>query len=182
MSYFLRVFCKSSELLPSKEILDFIQNGYFFDEMPRFEFQNGAVNTSQSDWQSIKVHYQNGKHPITIERNVNDQLLRQEIKEIIESLALSHLSNKQAEIIHHLSNSKQVIAIEIDPIGLIDAGWEMLDCLEARLASTLSGIVYAPDEGFYDEKLQPIWQLNGHHPTSLTTQTSPNQNNIAVGR
>jgi hypothetical protein len=35
----------------------------------------------------------------------------------------------------------------------------MLDCLEAYLAKKLSGIVYAPDDGFYDEALQPIYKL-----------------------
>jgi hypothetical protein len=56
-----------------------------------------------------------------------------------------------------LVTSREII--EIDYSGLTDAAWEMLDCLEAYLAKKLSGIVYAPEDGFYDENLQPICKL-----------------------
>jgi hypothetical protein len=67
--------------------------------------------------------------------------------------------NQQQDLIQKLTATKQVIAIEIDYSGLTDAAWEMLDCLEAYLAKNLSGIVYAPEDSFYDENLQPIYNL-----------------------
>jgi hypothetical protein len=67
--------------------------------------------------------------------------------------------NQQQDLIQKLATTKQVIAIEIDYSGLTDAAWEMVDCLEAYLAKKLSGIVYAPEDGFYDENLQPIYNL-----------------------
>ncbi|HEY9742727.1 MAG TPA: hypothetical protein V6C90_19760 [Coleofasciculaceae cyanobacterium] len=36
MSYFLRVYCQSPQLVPSKEITDFIRDGWYFDEPPNF--------------------------------------------------------------------------------------------------------------------------------------------------
>lgn len=170
MSYFLRVFCQSAEFLPSQEISEFIQNGYFFDEMPSLRVNPDVANTSESAWQSIHINYQNGKRPIIIQRNVSDRLLQQEIKEITEKLNYSPGVSQNTQIIQHLRNTKQIIAFEIDFNGLTDAGWEMLDCLEADLASKLTGIIYAPDDGFYDENLQPILSLNGDDVSSVTTE------------
>jgi predicted RNA binding protein YcfA (HicA-like mRNA interferase family) len=68
-------------------------------------------------------------------------------------------SDEEIEVVDKLATSKQIIAIEIDYFELTDAAWEMLDCLEAYLAKKLFGIVYAPEDGFYDEPLQPLYKL-----------------------
>jgi hypothetical protein len=172
MSYFLRVFCQSAKLLPSQEVSEFIQNGYFFDEMPLLKVHPDVANTSESDWQSIHVHYQNGKRPIIIQRNVNDRLFQQEIKEILENLNCSPGFKQTNNIVQHIRNTKQIIAFEIDFDGLIKAGWKMLDCLEAYLASKLTGIIYAPDDGFYDETLQPILLSNRDGVSSVAPEKS----------
>ena len=159
MSYFLRVFCQSPQLLPSNEITDFIRDGWYFDEPPHFEVQSSAEADDETHWKLITVHYQTDKRPVRIELNVNDQLLASEIEGTIEVIRKSGQLNQQQNLVEKLAASQQVIAIEIDYLGLTDAAWEMLDCLEAYLAKKLSGIVYAPDDGFYDEALQPIYKL-----------------------
>lgn len=55
-----------------------------------------------------------------------------------------------------LDQTKQVIAIEVDPGALTEYAWAMIDCVEAHLAKRLNGIVYAPGDGFFDERLRPI--------------------------
>jgi hypothetical protein len=159
MSYFLRVFCQSPQLVPSNEITDFIRDGCYFDEPPNFEVQPSAEAQDETHWKFITVHYQTNKRSVRIELNINDQLLQQEIEERIEVIRKSGQLNPQQNLIEKLAASKQVIAIEIDYSGLTDAAWEMLDCLEAYLAKKLSGIVYAPEDGFYDANLQPIYKL-----------------------
>ena len=159
MSYFLRVFCQSPQLVPSKEITDFIRDGWYFDEPPKFEVQPSAEAEDETHWKFITVHYQTNKRPVRIELNVNNQFLQQEIEETKEVIRKSGQLNQQQNLVEKLAASKQVIAIEIDYLVLTDAAWEMLDCLEAYLAKKLSGIVYAPDDGFYDEALQPIYKL-----------------------
>jgi hypothetical protein len=159
MNYFLRVFCQSPQLVPSHEIINFIRNGWYFDEPPNFEVQPSAEVEDETRWKFITVHYQTNKRPVRVELNVNDQLLQQEIEETIEVIRKSGQLNQQQNLVEKLTASKQVIAIEIDYLGLTDAAWEMLDCLEAYLAKKLSGIAYAPDDGFYDENLQPIYKL-----------------------
>lgn len=159
MSYFLRVFCQNPQLVPSNEITDFIRDGWYFDEPPKFEVQPSAEAEDETHWKFITVHYQASKRPVRIELNVNDQLLQQEIEETIEVIRKSGQLNQQQNLVEKLAASKQVIAIEIDYLGLTDAAWEMLDCLEVYLAKKLAGIVYAPEDGFYDEKLQLIYKL-----------------------
>lgn len=159
MSYFLRVFCQNSQPLPSNEITDFIRDGWYFDESPNFEVQPSAEAQDETHWKSITVHYQTNKRPIRIELNLNEKLLQQEIDEAIDIISQSRQVNQQQNLMQKLATSKQIIAIEIDYSGLTDAAWEMLDCLESYLAQKLSGIVYAPDDGFYDENLQPIYKL-----------------------
>ncbi len=159
MSYFLRVFCQSPQLVSSNEITDFIRDGWYFDEPPNFEVQPSAEAEDEIHWKFITVHYQEDKRPVRIELNVNDQLLQQEIEETMEVIRKSGQLNQQQNLVEKLTASKQIIALEIDYLGLTDAAWEMLDCLEAYLAKKLSGIVYAPDDGFYDEELQPIYKL-----------------------
>jgi len=159
MSYFLRVFCQSPKPLPSREITDFIRDGWYFDEPPNFEVQPSAEAEDETCWKFITVHYQTNKRPVRIELNVNDEFLQQEIEEAIEVIRKLGQLNQQQNLVEKLAASKQAIAIEIDYLGLTDAAWEMLDCLEAYLAKKLSGIVYAPDDGFYNEQLQPIYKL-----------------------
>ncbi len=159
MSYFLRVFCQSPQRVPSNEITDFIRDGWYFDEPPNFDVQPSAEAQDETHWKFITVHYQTDKRPVRIELNLNDQLLQQEIEETIEVIRKSGPLNQQQNLIEKLAASKQIIAIEIDYSGLTDAAWEMLDCLEAYLAKRLSGILYAPEDGFYDENLQPIYKL-----------------------
>lgn len=159
MSYFLRVFCQSPQLVPSNEITDFIRDGWYFDEPPNFEVQPSAEAHDETHWKFITIHYQTDKRPVRIELNVNDQLLASEIEETIEVICQSGRLKQQQNLVDKLAASKQIIAIEIDYLGLTDAAWEMVDCLEAYLAKKLSGIVYAPDDGFYNEELQPIYKM-----------------------
>jgi hypothetical protein len=159
MSYFLRVFCQSPQPVPSNEITDFIRDGWYFDEPPKFEVQPSAEAEDETHWKYITIHYQTDKRPIRIELNLNDKLLPQEIDEVIDIINQSGQLNQQQYLIQKLATTKQIVAIEIDYSWLIDAAWEMLDCLEAYLAKKLSGIVYAPEDGFYDENLQPIYNL-----------------------
>jgi hypothetical protein len=158
MSYYLRVFCQSSELLPSSAITDFIKDGCFFEIIPSFEI-NQDDDSLVKEWRSIVIHYQPQKRPIVIERNINDALLRAEINELIDTLKMVKSENHLTSIIDQVTNSQQIIVIDVDPLGLTESGWEMVDCLEAFLASHLSGLVYAPESGVFDAQLQPLYKF-----------------------
>jgi hypothetical protein len=112
MSYFLRVFCQSPQLVPSQEITDFIRDGWYFDEPPNFEVQPSAEAEDDTHWKFITVHYQTNKRSIRIELNVNDQLLQQEIEETIEVIRKSGQLNQQQNLVEKLAASKQSLQLK----------------------------------------------------------------------
>lgn len=159
MSYVLRVFCQSPQPISSSEITDFIRDGYFFEQPPHFQVQPNPEAVNENHWKSISIQYQTDKRFILLELNLNDPVLQAEIKETINIINQSEPFNQPQDLVQRLTTTQQVIAIDIDSQGLTDAGWEMLDCLEAYLAKRLSGIIYAPEDGFYNDQLQPIYHL-----------------------
>lgn len=52
---------------------------------------------------------------------------------------------------------EEVYAFEVDPGGLSDDAWELVDALESYIAKRGKGILYVPDEGFFDGEFEPLW-------------------------
>lgn len=156
MSDYIRILCNSTEMLSSSEIIGFILEGAYFDDSPAFDPPQEAAEPTLADWRTLAVSYQAGKRPIIFHRSVNDQLMRTEVEEIIEE----ELADKQTEaaetLRRRLSRCHQTLAIEINPTSLTEEAWEMLDSIEAYLAEKYQGVVYVPDDGFFDEALQGI--------------------------
>jgi hypothetical protein len=155
MSHFLRVFCRSREPITRREIVDFIRDGQYF-EKPRFEPPPEAAELEEEDWTPLKVYYEENRRPLIFARSAEDQLFRDEIEETIDDLDEAEPANMRQEIIQKLKMSRQTIAIEVFPADASDDCWEMLDNLEGYLARKCDGIIYAPGEGFYDQRLQLI--------------------------
>ena len=145
MSDYIRVFCRSSRLIALTEITEFIKDGVYFEEEPRFD---PPLSDVEGDWQRLTVFYQPEKRPIVLHKNAGDPLMHEEIAEI---------SAGSAEGLHRrLQETAQTITIEIHLSALTEEAWEMLDSLEAYLARTYDGIVSVDGEGFYDAALHWI--------------------------
>jgi hypothetical protein len=50
----------------------------------------------------------------------------------------------------------EVIGIVMDEETMTEEAWVMVDCLEAYFAREHAGLVYAPGDGVFDARLQPI--------------------------
>src|SRR5436190_17453759 len=87
MSYYLRVFCRSNQAITRREIARFIIEGVFFDEEPAFEPSPESEAGLDEKWQRFDIHYQPEKRPVILYKNVADEMLWEEIKEILEELA-----------------------------------------------------------------------------------------------
>jgi hypothetical protein len=157
MSYFIHVFCQSNKPVTRNEIANFIVEGYHFETTPLFEPPHDSSEIQAENWKTLVVHYRSDKRPIIFRRNVNDKLLREEIKEILDELTQAQLSKV---VLQKFDAIHQVIAIEIDREGLTEDAWEMLDTVEGYIAQTLEGFVYAPDNGLYDKNLRPIYKFS----------------------
>jgi len=159
MSYFLRIFGRSAQPITRREIADFIAAGSFFDDDLRFEPSPDSPESAEENWTALNVQYDREKRPIRFERNVGDVLLKEEVQELLFVLDKSRKTQAQQEVLRALQGAAQVISIEVNRESASEDCWEMLDAVEAFLAERCDGIVYAPDDGFFDKKLQPLYKL-----------------------
>jgi hypothetical protein len=159
MSYFIRIICTKSRVITRRELANFIIEGAYFDNEPRFRPTPESTESADEAWGSLVVHYDPERRPIEFERNAADAVHRQEIEELLFILEVSKDTKIKRRIQEHLKDTKQIYAIEINPDGLTDDCWEMLDNVESFIAREVGGIIYTSDEGFYDENLQRIYRL-----------------------
>jgi hypothetical protein len=159
MSYFLRIFGRSAQSITRRQIADFITAGSFFDDAPRFEPPPDSPESAEEDWTALSVQYDPAKRPVRFERNLGDALLKEEVQELLFVLDKSRRTQAQQEVLRTLQDAAQVISIEVSRETASEDCWEMLDAVEAFLAERCDGIVYAPDDGFFDKKLRPLYKL-----------------------
>jgi hypothetical protein len=159
MSYFLRIFGRSSQPLTRREIASFISAGSFFDLEPRFEPPPEAPESAEENWTVLTLHYDTEKRPVRFERNVGDALLKEEVQELLFVLNRSKPTHAQREVLETIQAATQVISIEVKRETASEDCWEMLDAVEAFLAERCDGVIYAPDDGFFDKSLQPLYRL-----------------------
>ena len=158
MSYYLRVLCKSATPVLRSGIIAFVREGVYFEAEPEFAFsaQDGGENAPE--WDILKIYYDPQKRPITLTNTGENILLREELRELRE--ATSEIEpGSEARVLQHLDATRRIIAIEIDPESLSESAWAMLDCLQSFLASRLDGMIFAPDEGYYDAALQLVARI-----------------------
>jgi hypothetical protein len=153
MSYVIRIFCESLEPILRSDIIQFIEEGSYFDAC-RFE----PVKDDDNTWTRLAVHFAEGKRPILFHKNVMDSLVSSEIAELVESLD-GREGCAIDTILAVLRKTKQVIGIEVDRDNVTETAWEMLDSIEGHIARRCGGMVYAPDDGYFDARLQPILRL-----------------------
>jgi len=159
MSYFLRIFGRSVEPTTRREIAEFISDGSFFDDEPEFEPSPDSKESDAHDWKSLTVRYDAEKRPVRFERNVSDALFEKEVRELLFILDKSRRTKAQQEVLRRIQSADQVFSIEIDRDAASESCWEMLDAVEVLLATRCDGIVYAPDDGFFDKQLKPLYKL-----------------------
>ena len=156
MSDFIRIICNSTESIFSAEVANFILEGVYFDDTPRFDPPQESGSASAVNWQTLAVYYQEGRRPLLFHKSTNDQLMLKEVKEIIEEELADKQGEAAASLRRRLLISYQTIAIEINPTTTTEEAWEMLDNIEAYLAGKYDGIIYVPDDGFFNASLQKI--------------------------
>ena len=159
MSYFIRIFCQSAQAIPRYNIGQFILDGAYFDGQPEFV---PSLNDSESrlpNWEYFQVHYLPNYRPVVLMHNTDDGLFEAERDNLIDLIPRLVDAPIQHDLIDNLMTTAQVIVIELDRENLSDEAWEMLDALEAYLAETLAGLVYAPDDGFYGSGLELLHKI-----------------------
>jgi hypothetical protein len=159
MSYFIRIFCQSAQAVPRYNIGQFILDGAYFDGQPEFMPALNEAESRLPNWEHFQIHYLPDHHPIVLMHNTDDGLFEAERDNLIDLISRLVASPIQHDLIDNLTTSTQVIVIELDRENLSDEAWEMLDALEAYIAETLAGLVYAPGDGFYGSGLELLYKI-----------------------
>lgn len=153
MSYFITIFCRAATPLTTAEVIQFVTEGVYFVPASTFEYPRDNEHLT---W--LTIHYQPRKRPVQIQRDVDPIFVHQQIEEVI-TFDLPPANAEVNNIVAHLHATQQTIGIELDPVGILEDAWLMLDGLKAFLAGNLDGIIYAPDDGFFDAQLQRLLDL-----------------------
>jgi hypothetical protein len=154
MSYFIRIFCESDAPVIRRELAEFIKEGAYFVD-PSFSPPPESNEALQPRWQSFVVYYHPGKRPIVFQR-LDGDCASMETRELADRISSLAAGDPAHLILTKLQKVKQVFVIELDPVGLTEGAWLMLDCIEAFLARSCGGLIYAPDDGVFDADLRKL--------------------------
>ena len=159
MSYFIRIFCQSTQNLTRHEVQEFVVGGIHFDKHPVFIPAFLDPDSMLDHWEQLDIIYEPGKQPVRVYRKVDDRLFVDEIRELNDLIAAVVPPDSQQSLRDAVNSARQVFAIEINREDLSEEAWSMLDSLEAYLTGTLNGLVYAPDDGFYGSGLELLYKI-----------------------
>jgi hypothetical protein len=147
MAYFLKVFCRASSRVPLSEVRDFVRDGVYFDPPP--DLISKAVEGADGESWQLEILYDASKRPIVVSNDTSDRLLAIEKEEVLD------LENADA-VRQRIIEAQQILAIEINRDSLSEDAWVLCDCLQSFIASKFDGLIYAPDDGFYNDKLERL--------------------------
>jgi hypothetical protein len=153
MSYFIRIVCRSSAPITCVNLMEYISDSALLDSEPRFEpaLESLAAQKIACDW--FELYYTATTRPIRFDISVGDDIVADERQELIGIVRNLDAGMDRDATLAHLAGAYQIVAIEIDPGHLIEDAWELLDSVESFVARTYDGIIYMPEEGFYDAQL-----------------------------
>ncbi len=154
MSYTLRIFCKKDNCVSSTELIEFVKNGYFFSEQPNFK-----VDKKNDFDYRLTIIYDKEKVPVIIKGATNNEEGMKDLSEIKFVLNISKKSKKKVDISERMESVKFIFSIEIIQEQISDDCWEMLDSTEAMLMRKCDGILFSPENEFFDASLKRIYKL-----------------------
>ena len=89
MSYFIRIFCTTDCSMNRDEFIEFISDGVFFDDEPKYDPPPESPESKDPNWNTLTVHYNANLRPVIFERNAYDDLQKKEIEEFLFILSAS---------------------------------------------------------------------------------------------
>jgi hypothetical protein len=145
------VFCrKPAENLTRREIAEAIEEATFFDDDPVFDPPLDSAEASDPEWDSFEIRYAAAKRPVVIFRRGALKGIEEDIEEEFVKPPLDPTLKSR------LVEAKQVFSLDVSQDSLTEEAWEMCDFIEHFIANRCDGLVWAPGDGIFDAKLQPI--------------------------
>ena len=155
MTTYLRVFGKAHRRIGRTEITGFVIDGVYFDEPPTIEVADPGGELVGDEWTVLHIRFDATRRPIILHMTTGGVLLGDEVAEAIEALIDMGIP-RTTDLVVRLSSTSIIYAFEVDERSLTQDAWNMVDALEAYLARRCEGIVYAPNDGFFDADLNRL--------------------------
>lgn len=154
MANHIYIFCRSTDVIPMKELGTYIATIGLLDETPSFDPPLDSPDAQDPKWTYLKVVYNPDERPIQIHRSFEPEDMAPAIEDALTMLSDNDASEEHPELIEHIRSCRQIFHFELG-LELPDDCWEMLDATESYIATALDGVVFASD-GFYEKDLEPI--------------------------
>jgi len=149
------VLLRSDEFPLAREIVEFVEEGVYFEEDP--EFMPSLDELGDVPLEQLAIVFDADRPPVIITRcNAAEleQTLR-EVKTLLETMP-DEPNERINTALETLPGSRHLVRFSVDAETLTEEAWAMLDSLEAHLARTYRGLIYAQGDGVFDADLQPI--------------------------
>jgi hypothetical protein len=154
----ISIWCSGDGSITPRDIAETVEEGVYFED-PVFDPAPDSDEADDPDWRQMAIQWEPERRPIVISAYEIASKDRAEIlEEVNEQFGEKAIS--QASIQAHIESCRRVFAIDIDPTRLSDDAWAACDVIESTVATRLQGLIYVPDEGIYDAKLQPMVKMS----------------------
>jgi hypothetical protein len=151
VSYGLTVFCRRpAEHLTRQEIAQAVVDGVYFEDTPQFDPPLDSAEAREPEWDTLVIRYAAAKRPVVVFRRGALRGIEEDIEEAFVKPPLDPAMKRR------LVEAKQTFTLDVDQEGLTDEAWEMCDFIEHFIADQCDGLIWAPGDGIFDAKLQPI--------------------------
>jgi hypothetical protein len=150
--YQIWIFCRAKPA-PVSAIAEFIEEGVYFDTDPDLALEDSL----------LRVQYAPDRAPVVI-RGLADPAAVEAAKARAREALRSAEEEPEpaADARSSLDAATAAVAVEINRDNLTDEAWFMVDSVEACIAATCQGLVWAPGDGFYDASLQLVVQARDY--------------------
>jgi hypothetical protein len=151
MGYYVRAFCKSSDVPAIGDVLRWLDGRgcrLWVDDPEE------RVDLDSADWEEIALKYKDGKLPILVECNRDEGaegcLMKQEVKEFLEFIGKPGLSLAKRRVIKHLRDTRFTVACRLLSGDIDDDGFDANGEFLRYFVENCGGMIQADDEGFYE--------------------------------
>jgi hypothetical protein len=144
------ILCENSNSTIIEKIMEFIEDGCYFDEELKFSFPDNG--------KCLHIEYALNHRPIIFELiddvKIVDEIKEETIANIIEVTEEKFIERRKIDLIlSAIKRASSAFYFEFYYVDMNEDCWEMMACVESFLARENNGIIFA-DEGVYNSSLE----------------------------
>lgn len=149
MGYYLRAFCKSEDLPPLEQVLEWAAAQGVSLELE----SSGPGELDPARWREAELRYKPGKQPLVVgvsRAADNRPLLSEEVEEFIEFLEDVNESAEKRKVLAHLQESRAIVSAQLLS-DIDDDGYNAVGIFLDFFVEHCDGMIQADAEGFYED-------------------------------